>query len=336
MSWSGEHDADGRFIFRADNIVPTSISNEAFSRLKYWGIDDEIIKQLRLHTGVFAGRYAGCPAKVAAIRKVYYNYNGGDPDFPRAEVTVPHFFDAMGRLRGGQCGDLSALLLANLEISGISDTLRRKGLYVARVYGKSPTHFNKLGSYHLWCGIFRSERLQQAESTIVIDPSFQVITLTGNGYTVDQRNYPITDTGNIIRHPAAVVPVSDFNVIKGTLIEPYGKSPHSLILGISADGQLAYGLGFGEKYGTIFPFTEALCVDGSTRVIEYCDPQTEKIVRLASGDYFLNGNQQQEMGLILRAAQKISLTGSAVGQDPSVICWSGPVPACYRSGVRLS
>jgi len=307
---------DRELVFNHAGISPTPIWDGARQLFIQWGVTDEVIQQLQMHTGVFKGQYAQCVNKVKAIAKRPAGLST-DSDL-QTHITIPHFFSGMERSYGGQCGDLADSLMANLDTAGVAETLKREKLRLCRVAGQSPTHFNQEGSHHIWCGVFPQNRsLTEVlknnvnyQKTIILDPSRQIIA------TAAEAQYQIRHGwGNVAKNrrktPRTLSMTLQINRLDCIKEAHDDFHPDKVVLGMSADDKLAYGIGFGSFFDRgnhllfIVPYICVMPPDGISSAIFYIDPFTKTIAQHPNNPIILDDSQRDEIEQMLTIAANI-------------------------------
>ncbi len=244
-------------------LPPTEISNDARERLNSWGLNNELIDDLRNFTSQF--RYDLCPEKLERIsNKPFEVYSKKENGLLIDYVKISSFLDVGGRM-DGQCLDISKQWIININESGLFKKIERNlkkedVLVIESYFGLSKTHFCNRGDVHYWNGFsFKNSSMRVIEE-VFFDASFQkIMTKEESGYKV---NGVITNVNSITSQEDIDLKVGNFFLDKNANICP--KIESIVVLGISSDFKYSYGLCFLKNKTDMIPVLRCLYEDGSS------------------------------------------------------------------------
>jgi hypothetical protein len=236
---SGEMDALG-----VEPLPPTPITAAAEKTLLQWGLSARHIAELREFCARF--RYDCCLEKIQQLvsNGLILEKRGG------VEVVVlPHFYDIMSQ-RPGQCYDIGQQFLVQAQVTGLMEDINEEaflppGCRIALSYctGRSPTHFIRDSSCHIWNGLILFDRNNQIIGSVLIDASFQIIaTDQEDGYECKTRIWDTQSVRSEISKTANIGWIDiDEKTWRGSL------PPAPAVLGISNDRKYIFALNFARN-----------------------------------------------------------------------------------------
>lgn len=224
-----------------EQLLPTHVTNRGLQLLKNdFGLPDHFIDGLRILTASF--RYDRCVDKcVRLTQNKSYHYKD---TYTNEFLVIPEAEEYVQTL-DGQCGNLAVKWIKFAHNTGWIDDVNaflkshnERPLHILHIKGYAKTHFVDGSSNHVWAGLSQNSSIIVPNSTVLIDPSFQIITTDDeSAYKMDINRNTI-DPKQFVRSTSRTIKIGEYNP------DDNSHSEKAIVLGISADRAFSLGIGF--------------------------------------------------------------------------------------------